>query len=42
MDSGDEAKPLYVNVKSLDEIMNIRELFGIRVSESLKITLRSE
>ena len=42
MDPGDESKPLYVNVKTLDEVMNVRELFGIRKSKSLKITLRSE
>ena len=42
MDPGDESKPLYVNVKTLDEVMNVRELFGIRKNKSLKITLRSE
>ncbi len=42
MDPGDESQPLYVNVQSLDEVMNVHELFGIRSSNSLKITLRSE
>ena len=42
MDPGDESLPLYVNVKSLDEVMNVHELFGIRMSKSLRIKLRSE
>lgn len=42
MDPGDESQPLYVNVESLDELMNVRELFGIRKDKSLRIRLRSE
>ena len=42
MDPGDESQPLYVNVESLEELMNVRELFGIRKDKSLRIRLRSE
>ena len=38
MDSGDEEQPLYVNVQSLDEVMNILEPYN----NKLTITVRSE